>query len=36
MEYNIVDDLKKIKEIVEIVDVCKTSQQKKLSLYALK
>jgi hypothetical protein len=36
MEYNIVKDLKKIKENISILDICKISQQCKLLLNALK
>jgi hypothetical protein len=36
MEYNIVEDLKKIKANISILDLCKISHQRKLLLDALK
>jgi hypothetical protein len=36
MEYNVVEDLKKIKENISIMDLCKISQQCKLLVNALR
>jgi hypothetical protein len=36
MEYNVVEDLKKIKENISVMDLYKISQQKTLLLRALK